>query len=91
MSAPGLRDQINENRAAQGLNKLPTGGTGKGSAPRLTVTPEWVGLPILKVTDSMVYFKSGTSRLVGAFRGTAEKHLGADFISKEERRLKENS
>ena len=85
----GLREQINEKRAAQGLNALPTGKTGKGSAPRLCVAPEWIGLPILKITDNMVFFKSGTSKMVGAFRKTAEKHLGKDYIAREEIRINE--
>lgn len=37
----GLREQMNENRAKQGLNALPTGKTGKGDRPRQSDLPSW--------------------------------------------------
>jgi len=54
----GIRRALNESRAAQGLNKISDGSTGKGSAPRQSMKPSWIDLEEVSRDKSAVWFKT---------------------------------
>lgn len=56
-----LRELMNEKRASQGKNAMPTGMAGKGQAPRQGEVPAWVYMEKLYEEDDYIVFRSGVS------------------------------
>jgi hypothetical protein len=62
MSNGGLVDIINQKRAARGENKMPTGGTGKGSIIRESDKPSWFYLEEAGTKGNLTKFIIGPGR-----------------------------
>jgi len=62
----GLYDKVNEDRAAQGLNAVSTGKTGKGCRPRQSERPSWTWLKRIGEAGNSIKFeiRPGNYKLV---------------------------